>query len=254
MALRRQTAGQAFDPSASTWNAFCAATEEVIASQMDAGSGRNSSRKSSQNTVIWIRNDSGDDLDQFNILGLETPLVTPDDNLDEFKGHPALSGDTPDKDKHIGKFAILLEPIPAGEFGRACISGLCVVQIEVSSNEEWYDYADIKDDEATKLKGAPHGAAQVLWKETGTGTKWALVRMGTPQGQTCYWGKLDGSLSSGSSATVSIYWKDPLVDSNNNVTAYAPPLLKTGSLDSGKWVEVVYRPDAQKWYVRLAEC
>ncbi len=85
-------------------------------------------------------------------------------------------------------------------------------------------------------------------KRPARGPSGPSLRLGTPQGETSYWGKLDGSLSANGSATVSIYWHDPLVDSGNNVTAYAPPLMTSGTINSGKWVEVTYRPDAQKWY------
>ena len=160
----------------------------------------------------------------------------------------------PDKDDHIGKFVILLEPVANGKLARAAVGGLCVARVEVADGEEWYGYADIKDTDAEKLAGAPHGAAQVLWKESGTGTKWAVVRLGTPQGETSYWGKLDEPLVSSDSAVVSIYWKEDLIDSDNNVTAYAPPLMTSGTIEAGKWVEVTFRPDARRWYVTGAEC
>ena len=204
--------------------------------------------------IILVRNDSGADRQRFDILGIDSVIFTPTDNLQEFQNRPALTGIVPDIDDHIGKFVILLEPVAGGKIVRAAVGGLCVARIDVASDEEWYGYADISDNDAEKLKGAPHGAAQILWKEEGTGTKWVVVRLGTPQGETSYWGKLDAALGSGSSATVSIYWQYPLVDSGNNVTAYAPPLLTSGTINSGKWVEVTYRPDAQKWYVTGAEC
>lgn len=59
------------------------------------------------------------------------------------------------------------------------------------------------------------------------------------------WGKLDGTLNAGSSATVSLWkgtgneWYKWDQDSGDNVTAYAPPYLPSGrSVASGKWVLV----------------
>ena len=204
--------------------------------------------------IVLVRNDSEADRQRFDVLGIDSVIFTPTDNLPEFQNRPAIKGITPNKDDHVGKFVVLLEPVADGLIARASIGGLCVARLDVTSDEEWYGYADIKDTDAEKLKGAPQGAAQVLWKEDGVGTRWAVVRLGTPQGETSYWGKLDAALSSGGSATVSIYWKYALVDSGNKVTAYAPPLLTSGSINSSKWVEVTYRPDAQKWYVTGAEC
>ena len=204
--------------------------------------------------IVLVRNDSEADRQRFDVLGVDNIIFSPTANLQEFQNRPALTGIVPDIDYHIGKFVILLEPAADGKIVRAAVGGLCVARIEVVSGEEWYGYADIYDTDAEKLKSAPHGAAQIIWRETGAGTKWAVVRLGTPQGETSYWGKLDGSLSSSGSATVSIYWKYPLVDSGNNVTAFAPPLLTSGTVSSGNWVEVTYRPDAQKWYVTGAQC
>jgi hypothetical protein len=58
------------------------------------------------------------------------------------------------------------------------------------------------------------------------------------------WGKLDGALSAGSTATVSLWqttgggWGGWDEDSTENWTCYAPPVLSSGSIASGKWVLV----------------
>jgi hypothetical protein len=58
------------------------------------------------------------------------------------------------------------------------------------------------------------------------------------------WGKLDSALSSGGTATVSLWqttgggWEGWDEDSTENWTCYAPPLLSSGSITSGKWVLV----------------
>lgn len=65
-------------------------------------------------------------------------------------------------------------------------------------------------------------------------------------------GKLDGSLSEGSSATMSIWAGDPLVDTTDNITVYDWFLGSGESIDSGKKVKVEFYSD--KWYVTAAEC
>ena len=250
--MKKVQAGDKLKIPAETFNTFIDTARGFQAAQQNVR--RQLQPEFHDTDIVLVRNDSEADRQRFDILGIDSVIFTPTDNLQGFQNRPALAGVVPDKDDHIGKFVILLEPAADGKIVRAAIGGLCVARIEVASGEEWYGYADIYDTDAEKLKTAPHGAAQILWKETGTGIKWAVVRLGTPQGETSYWGKLDGSLSANGSATVSIYWKYPLVDSGNNVTAYAPPLLTSGTISSGKWVEVTYRPDAQKWYVTGAQC
>jgi hypothetical protein len=58
------------------------------------------------------------------------------------------------------------------------------------------------------------------------------------------WGKLDAQLNSGSTTAVSLWqttgggWEGWDEDSTENWTCYAPPLLSSGNVASGKWVLV----------------
>lgn len=70
--------------------------------------------------------------------------------------------------------------------------------------------------------------------------------------QRSQWGKLDGSLSVGGSATVSIWAGDPLADTGDNVTAH-DWLLETGdSLDAETKVKIEFI--STKWYVTATPC
>lgn len=69
------------------------------------------------------------------------------------------------------------------------------------------------------------------------------------------WGTLDGALAQGSSATMSVYFRDgsTWTDSTMNVTVY-DRLLKTGAadIDSGNWVVAQWYCD--RWWAHAAEC
>ena len=98
------------------------------------------------------------------------------------------------------------------------------------------------------------GAAKILWKEAGTGTKWAIVRF-----PICplveYDGKLDGALSAGGSATMSIWeYTSSWQDSTKNETVYAPPILSSGSIASGKWVSAVWKRQPMRLEIVGREC
>lgn len=125
--------------------------------------------------IIRVRNDTEADLDRFSVVGLGAPLILPDENLEQFHRHLLFSGGDP----VVGRFAVLLNPIPDGEIGPAAASGLVPVQLVVSSEAdtagwEWAE-ADVAD--ATALEVAEAGSAQILWRETGTGTVWGVVRL-----------------------------------------------------------------------------
>jgi hypothetical protein len=65
-------------------------------------------------------------------------------------------------------------------------------------------------------------------------------------------GKLDGTLSAGSSATMSIWAGNPLADTTQNVTVYDWYLEAAGSLATGTKVKAEMYSGL--WYVTTAEC
>ena len=65
------------------------------------------------------------------------------------------------------------------------------------------------------------------------------------------YGKVDSTWTS-STATVSIWANGS--DTTANLTVYAPPLLASGSIASGKWVRIEWCFDSTRWEVVSAEC
>lgn len=126
-------------------------------------------------TVI-VKNDSGSNLGQFAVLGIDDPVYSPDGMEVVFEERVRLEGVVPDEDVHRGRFVVLLEPANDGKDALAVVSG--VVQVHVSVSDEAHEFADMVDGEMAHLKSGIEGAAQILWKETGTGVKWAVVRIG----------------------------------------------------------------------------
>jgi hypothetical protein len=59
--------------------------------------------------------------------------------------------------------------------------------VKVDVTDEDHGYADVTDADATKLTSVSRGSAQILWKESGTGLKWATVRLGVPPAPFRYW-------------------------------------------------------------------
>jgi len=127
--------------------------------------------------VIKLKNTSGDDLAAFSVLGLDDPIVEPDDNENEFKFRFAMKGVTPTRATHYRKFAVLLEPAADGAIVPAAVDGLVVARVNVT--DAAHTHADVIDDE-TILESGVCGGALIEWKETGTGEKWAIVQLGAP--------------------------------------------------------------------------
>jgi len=128
--------------------------------------------------IVPVKNASGADRERFDIVGIDAPIFTPGDNEDSFKNHVALKGILPTEADHAGRFAILLEPLRTGAIGLACVQGICPVKVSV--DDEDHACADVNDGQAGSLKSGLGGAAFILWKESGTGEKWAVVKLGVP--------------------------------------------------------------------------
>jgi hypothetical protein len=141
--------------------------------------------------VVWIRNDASGNRDRFEVLGINGPAIEPIYNLGQFQQNFPLKGVAPAAGLHEGRFAITLEAIPNGEFGFAMLSGIIPCQVAIGdADEPNYNIAtlraDIVDGVTANLKVSAGGSAEVLWIESGTGTKWAIVRLGVRDGQMIF--------------------------------------------------------------------
>lgn len=122
--------------------------------------------------IVPVRNDTGADVGTRAVLGIGGPIFLPSDSLDAFKQGVTFRGVTPEA-SHADRFVVTLGPIPAGQVGRAFVAG--VYQVQVNVLDESHTCAHAVEDDVEKLESGS-GPAQIIWKESGTGTKWALVR------------------------------------------------------------------------------
>ncbi len=126
-------------------------------------------------STIRVRNDTTNDLPQFSIVALDVPTALPSVDEAAFIAGWTMSGVFPLIPNHTGKFAILAGAIKAGDVGRARATGISLCKVQVSSSQVNMRYADIMQSHIA-LQCQARGAAEILWKESGTGTKWAIVR------------------------------------------------------------------------------
>ncbi|HOI56569.1 MAG TPA: hypothetical protein PLP01_15070 [Phycisphaerae bacterium] len=172
--FRPVTSGEPFRPSARVWNVLMQLAQAFDGGGMDA-TGLAALGLSSPAPVV-VRNDSGADRDEFDVLGIDGALVLPSDGAmpaSQFKTSVAVKGVTPVDPDHLGRFVVLSGPVKAGAIGRGYVSGTFPVKLDVADAD--HQWAEI-DDGSTRLKSCATGSAAILWKESGTGEKWALVR------------------------------------------------------------------------------
>ena len=191
--LRKVQSGQKLEIPAGTFNAFVDAAKDLRSRQQ---SRRQEHEPRYPNSgVVKVRNQSGQDRDRFDVLGLVSPIIDPAANLQAFSNEPALEGVRPEDPDHFGKFAILLEPVKDGQIAHcACVSGVTPARVNVT--KEWHDRADVRRDDPTCLESGEYGSAMILWKQPGKGLKWALVKIGLPYDEA-FWARIAACMKVG---------------------------------------------------------
>jgi hypothetical protein len=135
-----------------------------------------------QTGIVLVKNTSGADVTRFQVLGLDAPLISSSADLDEFQRQVAFQGAATVFANHFGKFAVMLEPVANGDFGRGVVSG--VVPTLLNIDKGLWPYADILEG-SVKLECQPTGAATVLWTAASSGDQWAIVRLGSSPDGVC---------------------------------------------------------------------
>jgi hypothetical protein len=163
------TAGERFRPQARTWNALMDLARGQVA--VPGGQPMPVDRAG----LVLVENGSGEDLDRYGVLGISGLIFDADDDLDAFHNNSALTGEKPTA-AHRGLFVVAVEPIAINDYGYARVAGATPVLVNVI--DEGDAYADVEDEAAyacKRLKSGLRGVARILWKQEGTGEKWAYV-------------------------------------------------------------------------------
>jgi hypothetical protein len=180
--LKHVQAGELLRIAAGDYNAFVDAARANRARQGGRGGPGTPGPGGPDSTIVLVRNDTGEDLDRFDVVGLSLTIggvwPTPDDNEDGFlSGGTFFLGELPDVAKHVGRFAVLTAALPKDAIGPAQIAGITPAWVNVQDADDWY--ADIDDGEHETLRSGPSGSAQLLYKSAaGTGIMWCLARLG----------------------------------------------------------------------------
>lgn len=130
--------------------------------------------------LVLVRNQSGHDADRFAALGVDGPVFLPDPEPDPgaFARRVHLVGVTPRERDHVGRFVVAQAPIPADRVGPALAVGITPARVLVEDERD--AFADIAEAD-TVLRSGAAGSAAILWKEPGTGERWAVVEVGRPR-------------------------------------------------------------------------
>jgi hypothetical protein len=172
MALKRWTPGQPAVLSSATWNTFCDVAEDFQRSDL-TGSGAKSGTKNS--AILTIKNTSGVARDRFDVLKLDTPIITEAQNADAFKNLAGFNAVALDSSADATP-VILLQPLDEDQCGRGVILGAAIANVEILDND--HKYAKYSSDHPEYLESSGSGSIKLLYNP-GTGNDIAIVLLGS---------------------------------------------------------------------------
>jgi hypothetical protein len=183
-------------------------------------------------TIVAVKNvDASLTFAQFSVVAVTGIVFDPGTSaatLLSFYQGPVLQVDTPPTPAVPGQFVVLLQPLAPGAVGLACAAGVVQVQINMANASD--QFADVVAEQSAYLGSGQAGAAKILWKQSGTGTVWAVVALaGAGGGKALLLGKPAATWTSGSTITLTPCDSAGVATGDPNVTVQAGWTLPTGA-------------------------
>lgn len=171
-------------------------------------------------SVVWCKNISANDVTPGDVLGLGDPVITPTDNLAEFKSRLAFDGSIPSTSTpHYGQYGVVQEACGKYDgFCRCVVAGLTFVKLNITHAADLY--CEIANSVSTYLTTAPLGSSRILWKTSGTGStdKWGLIRVGEPSGEILVYNATGSAIAAAASGTATVHTGTPGSESTTGQT------------------------------------
>ena len=244
--LKKVLPGQELAIPAEAYNAF---VDAAMACRGNRSLGTSVSTPGGlSSSVIKVKNNTAGALDRFAAVGLESLAITPSGSLENFQNTPVINVLAPGSSMYLGKFAVLQEPLAANYLGDAVVSGVTVSQITM--NHASHDRADVDPAGGASLVSAYYGAAEILYVESGTGSKWAVLRLGSFVAPLLK-AKAGAQIAVGGSGSVTIYRNGSATES---VTAYLNWMDGNQAVAANSELLIQYFRDEAKWIIVGAEC
>jgi hypothetical protein len=232
--------GQYFQPSASEWNRMLRSSREL-----PPGKGRRRSENLSyHHDFVWVVNKCGADRDKFDVLKIEEPFITPDDDDDGFRERVVFEGIEPTANC---QFAVLLEPALEDALVPALITGSIQARItKVDATIPHCFNVGVAAGEYV-LKQMATGSAEAIWSESGTGDKWAFLKLCVHRQVLC---KTIAPVPKGTAGNCVCYWGDfpsefPAGETISGINRF-------GYIGANKWCIATWL--LNHWYIKAAEC
>jgi hypothetical protein len=197
--------------------------------------------------LVPMKNSTGADLARYHAMGVGAPVYTPTDNLQTFKNQLVLTGQAASS-TYLGKWAIAQESIAIDKIGLALLQGVTVAEITVGHDD--HDRVDVDTAGGSKLVSQFYGAGEILYKESGTGTKWAIIRIGAFVSEQLK-AVAVADIPANFSGDVTV-WRGGVA--SQTVTAYLNWLCGTEGVDADLELLIRFFRDENRYVIEAAEC
>jgi len=179
--LRKVRSGQPLRIPAGAYNAFVDAAVDLRSRQGRGQAVAGPLVESVQRGigVVLVRNDSDELIEPHHALAITGVLVEPgeDDQERTFHSRTPLTGDVATEESDTLAFAVALQPIKPNALGPCVLTGVTTARVYITNETD--TTCELAADE-TVLASTPMGGIPILWKEDGTGEKWAVIELGRP--------------------------------------------------------------------------
>ena len=166
--MDKVVSGQDLRIKAADWNDIGAAVAANKKRLFDGGATQNNAG----HEIIKVANNTGAPRTIFSPMLMGNPTVDPAVDVNEFMFRPTIYVDVANGGDDLN-MCILQEPIGTGKVGRAMLVGVSPVSIDVTDANHLF--AKPVDGEYY-LESSEAGMFRIVYKQSGTGTKWALVQ------------------------------------------------------------------------------
>jgi hypothetical protein len=179
--FRKVRSGSPLRIPAAAYNAFVDAAVDLRRRERTTNAGP--AHEPAQRGIVLVRNDSDDDIEPYHALAITGVLVQPDSEDQErtFYSRTPLTAEVATEESPSLSFVLALQPIKPGDLGRCVLTGVTPARVFITNETD--TTCELAPEE-TVLASTPMGGIPILWKEEGTGEKWAVIEMGqTPPGR-----------------------------------------------------------------------
>ena len=164
--FRNVVSGERFSESADFRNAVVGVLRSFYKERRDFDQPQHDAAALPRPYAIKVKNNSGDGLPLYSIVGIGSPLHDPTDNIDSFLDRVTFESAAPSSEQ---PFAICQEPSPSEDIATAILHGISQVPIKITNVAHTFA-APIGGDYGKLTSSADTTSCEILWDNSGATT------------------------------------------------------------------------------------